>query len=90
MSRTHCILSNIYTYVISFVENVFQLFGHVVVDGADGSVVKLHPDFALNVPDHPNPGAETNGDVDREVLQRDQVLAVDAENDLKNLFEKRQ
>ena len=76
------------TYVVSFVENIFQFLGHVIVDADDGSVVKLHPDLALDVSDHSNPGAETNGDIDSEVLQRDQVLAVNAKNDLENkIFE---
>ena len=72
------------THVISFVENVFQFLGHVIVDADDGSVVKLHPDLALDVSDHSNPCTETNGDIDSEVLQRDQVLAINAENDLEN------
>ncbi len=71
------------TYLVTFIENVFQFLSHVVVEGADGSVVKLHPDLALDMPDHPNPGTETNCNVDCEVLQRDQVLAVNAENDLR-------
>jgi hypothetical protein len=35
------------------------------------------------VANHPHPGVETNGDIDGEVFERDQIFAVHSENDLK-------
>jgi hypothetical protein len=56
------------SHVVSLVEDIFQLFCHVIFQSANGSIQKLDPNLALDVTNHPNPGIQTNGNINGEVL----------------------
>ena len=71
------------SYIVPLVDNIFEFFCNVIFHGADRTIRELKSDLAFDVANHPHPGVETNGDIDGEVFERDQIFAVHSENDLK-------